>query len=56
MERFVNSPELIERMGLASRRLAETNYDVLKINDFMLSEMGIEPKGCVGSPAEGDER
>ncbi|WP_417315518.1 glycosyltransferase family 4 protein [Cycloclasticus pugetii] len=41
MARFVESPELMGRMGQSSRQIAEDKYDVRKVNDFMLSEMGI---------------
>jgi glycosyltransferase involved in cell wall biosynthesis len=41
MERFILQPELIGRMGQASRRIAEERFDVLKINHVILQEMGI---------------
>ena len=41
MERFVLQPELIERMGQASRRIAEERFDVRKINRVIIREMGI---------------
>lgn len=41
MKRFVDDPALAKKMGAQSRRLAETKYDVGKINAVMLREMGI---------------
>ena len=39
MERFINEPGLIERMGKESRRIAEERFDVHKINKTLLEEM-----------------
>lgn len=41
MERFIQKPELIERMGKESRRMAEERFDVHKINAVILREMGL---------------
>lgn len=41
MERFILQPDMIERMGQASRRIAEDRFDVRKINQILLNEMGI---------------
>lgn len=41
MEKFVLSPELVERMGKRSREIAEAKYDVNAVNAVMLREMGI---------------
>lgn len=41
MQRFIDAPELIARMGLRSRTLAEEKYDVMKVNAVMLDEMGL---------------
>ncbi len=41
MQRFIDDPALAPRMGAHSRRLAETKYDVGKVNAIMLREMGI---------------
>jgi len=41
MERFILEPELIERMGKESRRIAEERFDVYKINARFLHEMGL---------------
>ena len=41
MERFILQPELIEKMGQASRKIAEEHFDVNKINQVILREMGI---------------
>jgi glycosyltransferase involved in cell wall biosynthesis len=40
--RFIEEPELTARMGQRSRQIAEETYDVHKVNEFMLSEMGIQ--------------
>lgn len=39
MRRFIDDPELIARMGQASRDLAERLFDVHRINDAMLGAM-----------------
>lgn len=44
MERFINDPSLIERMGLHSREIAVQRYDVKMVNNTILSSMGIEGK------------
>ena len=41
MVQFIEKPELAERMGERSRQIAEEKYDVHKVNEFMLEEMGI---------------
>lgn len=41
MERFILNPSLIEKMGKASRRIAEERFDVQKINQVILREMGL---------------
>lgn len=41
MERFILQPDLIEKMGNASRRIAEERFDVHKVNQVILKEMGI---------------
>jgi glycosyltransferase involved in cell wall biosynthesis len=41
MLNFIKHPELIERMGQASRKLAEERFDVRKVNQVMLKAMGI---------------
>lgn len=41
MEHFILEPSLVDRMGLASRRLAESRYDVHKVNRVMLEAMGL---------------
>jgi len=41
MERFVLEPELIGRMGAASRRIAEERFDVRIINKRMMEAMGL---------------
>jgi glycosyltransferase involved in cell wall biosynthesis len=45
---FVEHPELIASMGVASRRIAETKFDVDKINAEILSSMGIVVKQNAG--------
>ena len=42
MIRFIEEPGLAARMGQRSRQIAEEKYDVHKVNEFMLSEMGIQ--------------
>ena len=42
MERFILQPELIERMGEASRKMAEERFDVHKVNRLILEKMGID--------------
>jgi glycosyltransferase involved in cell wall biosynthesis len=44
MERFISQPELILRMGVRSREIAEQKYDVHKVNAQMLECMGIRPQ------------
>jgi glycosyltransferase involved in cell wall biosynthesis len=41
MLRFIDDPGLAPRMGARSRRVAEDKYDVHKVNEVMLREMGI---------------
>lgn len=39
MERFIMQPDLIEKMGQASRRMAEQHFDVHKINRLIMRKM-----------------
>ena len=41
MERFILEPGLINTMGLASRKIAETKFDVHTVNKTILAAMGI---------------
>lgn len=41
MQRFLDQPDLAARMGMQSREIAESKYDVRKVNAVMLREMGI---------------
>ncbi|MFO7654400.1 MAG: glycosyltransferase family 4 protein [Candidatus Krumholzibacteriia bacterium] len=41
MNRFCVEPQLVSRMGAASRRLAEERFDVHQVNDRMLAVMGL---------------
>lgn len=41
MQRFIDKPELISKLGKRSRQIAEEKYDVHKVNAVMLHEMGI---------------
>ena len=41
MEKFIMKPALIKQMGKRSRELAVEKYDVKKINEFMIKEMGL---------------
>ena len=40
--KFINDPTLAPKMGKRSRQIAEMKYDVHKINEIMLREMGID--------------
>lgn len=44
MQRFIDNPELVAQMGERSRQIAEHKYDVHKVNQMMLSAMGINPE------------
>ena len=44
MERFILQPELIERMGEASRLIAEERFDVHKVNQVIFRVMGLSEK------------
>jgi len=44
MERFILQPDLIDKMGQASRMIAEERFDVHKINQVILQEMGISER------------
>ncbi len=41
MARFIASPALVVEMGLASRALAESRFDVNRVNQVMLNAMGL---------------
>lgn len=41
-EKFIRNPNMIEQMGVESRRIAEEKYDVHKVNKVILSTMGLE--------------
>ena len=41
MEKFITKPDLAESMGKESRRIAEEKYDVHKVNQVILSAMGL---------------
>ncbi|TCM21376.1 glycosyltransferase involved in cell wall biosynthesis [Novosphingobium sp. PhB165] len=41
MQRFIDDPELVARMGARSRSLAEKVYDVRKVNHQLLDEMDL---------------
>lgn len=43
LERFIDQPDEIARMGCASRRLAVEKYDVHKVNAVILQAMGVAP-------------
>lgn len=45
MEKFVLQPELIKEMGQCSRRIAEERFDVHRINQVIMREMGISKNG-----------
>ncbi len=42
MERFIEQPKLIEKMGIESRRIAEEKFDVHKVNRVILDAMEID--------------
>lgn len=42
MQRFIDNPELAAEMGKRSRKIAEEKFDVRKVNEVMLREMGID--------------
>jgi len=41
MQRFIDEPSLIPKMGAESRRIAEEKYDVHKVNKVILDAMGL---------------
>ena len=41
MNKLIKNPGLVQKMGQRSREIAEIKYDVHKVNDVMLREMGI---------------
>ena len=41
MERFIEKPELVSKMGRESRQIAEEKYDVRKVNKVILEAMGL---------------
>lgn len=41
MQKFINQPELIEKMGNRSREIALHKYDVHQVNKQMMQEMGL---------------
>jgi len=41
MEKFIQQPELIIKMGQASRQMAEEHFDINKINKTILQAMGL---------------
>lgn len=48
MERFIKSPDLIGRMGTESRRRAEEQFDVRRVNAEVLSYLGIGERDVCG--------
>jgi glycosyltransferase involved in cell wall biosynthesis len=41
MEKFIQQPKLIQRMGMAGRKMAEERFDVHKVNEVILHEMNL---------------
>ena len=41
MKRFIEKPDLLGSMGRASREIAEDRYDVAKVNESIMSAMGL---------------
>lgn len=55
MERFIVNPELISRMGLESRRMAEERFDVRVVNARLLEVLGVQSQMArFGAPREGN--
>ncbi len=44
MSNFIERPDLIESMGNFSRKIVEDKYDVNKVNNHMMTEMGFDAK------------
>ena len=42
MEKFINNPSLISKMGEESRKIAEEKYDVVRVNKVIMKEMHIK--------------
>lgn len=42
MQKFIDEPELIAKMGCAARQVAMDKFDVNAVNQMMLTEMGIQ--------------
>lgn len=42
MRRFIDDPNIIDTMGRRSREIAEDRYDVRKVNEVIIREMGIK--------------
>ncbi len=42
MEKFIEDPDLLKRMGAASRRIAEEKYDVHQVNREIIEAMGLK--------------
>ncbi|WP_285905383.1 glycosyltransferase family 4 protein [Pseudodesulfovibrio pelocollis] len=57
MERFILDPALAPAMGAASRAMAEARFDVNRVNDAILSFMGLLPDNAVAEtgPEHGSE-
>ncbi|WP_395327321.1 glycosyltransferase family 4 protein [Novosphingobium sp. BL-8H] len=51
MQRFIDNPELVARMGTRSRDLAEKVYDVRKVNQQLLDEMDLLREPWIRSDA-----
>ena len=46
--RFIDEPELAQRMGKESRRIAERDYDVTLVNSLLLAEMKLKTRRSAG--------
>jgi glycosyltransferase involved in cell wall biosynthesis len=53
MLRFIDDRSLLASMGAASRRLAESRFDVTKVNAKILATMGIAPEPLTASASSG---
>jgi glycosyltransferase involved in cell wall biosynthesis len=41
MERFISQPSLVPEMGRRGREIAEERYDVHKVNEVLIRELGV---------------
>ena len=41
MQKIIDEPGLVKRMGMRAREIAEEKFDVNKVNAVMMREMGL---------------